>query len=231
MIYPSQPQSTAAVAAHYDELDLFYRDVWGHHVHHGYWGTGRETPAEATEALVSLVAAQLRLSPGQHICDIGCGYGATARLLAGREHVTVTGVTISPTQAAQAQPAANTRILVQDWLSNDFLDQTFDAAYAIESSEHMPDKQRFFTQAARTLKPNGRLVICAWLSCNNPRTWEINYLLEPICREGRLPHMGNETDYQTLGKTAGLNLITVQDITRNVRRTWSICIRRMLAAC
>jgi tocopherol O-methyltransferase len=229
MIFPNQPQSTDAVATHYDELDLFYRDVWGEHVHHGYWRTGQETAGEATEALVHLVATQLDLSPGHHVCDIGCGYGATARLLADREYVTVTGVTVSPAQAAQALPTINPKILVQDWLTNDFPDASFDRAYAIESSEHMPDKQQFFIQAARTLKPNGRLVICAWLSRERPKLWEIRHLLEPICREGRLPHMGDETDYRTLAETAGLRVLTVEDISKNVRRTWSICLRRMLA--
>ena len=45
MIVPRDPQSAAAVADHYDELDPFYREIWGEHVHHGYWATGRETAA------------------------------------------------------------------------------------------------------------------------------------------------------------------------------------------
>jgi hypothetical protein len=31
-----------SVAAHYDDLDSFYRGVWGNHVHHGYWISGEE---------------------------------------------------------------------------------------------------------------------------------------------------------------------------------------------
>ena len=34
---------SSAVAGHYDELDHFYRDVWGDHVHHGLWRRGSET--------------------------------------------------------------------------------------------------------------------------------------------------------------------------------------------
>ncbi len=82
MIRPKQPQTTPAVAAHYDELDSFYREIWGQHVHHGYWATGRETPAEATVSLIELLAERLSLRPGLRVCDIGCGYGATARYLA-----------------------------------------------------------------------------------------------------------------------------------------------------
>jgi tocopherol O-methyltransferase len=56
MITPKTIQTTAAVAAHYDELDGFYREIWGDHVHHGYWTTGRESAAEATEALITHLA-------------------------------------------------------------------------------------------------------------------------------------------------------------------------------
>ena len=43
MIFPRDPQTAADVGGHYDELDETYRSIWGEHVHHGYWRTGRET--------------------------------------------------------------------------------------------------------------------------------------------------------------------------------------------
>jgi hypothetical protein len=58
MIVPTKEQSSAAVARHYDELDPFYRELWGDHVHHGLWTTGLETPAQAAENLIACVATQ-----------------------------------------------------------------------------------------------------------------------------------------------------------------------------
>src|SRR5215203_2887251 len=81
VIYPREAQTAADVAGHYDELDPFYREIWGDHVHHGYWVTGQETLQEAVEGLVDLVASRLALTPGERVCDVGCGYGATAELL------------------------------------------------------------------------------------------------------------------------------------------------------
>lgn len=229
MIIPEDPQTTASVAAHYDELDPVYRRIWGEHVHHGYWRTGRESAAQAAEALVGLVETRLALAPGQTVCDIGCGYGATAALLAARHGVTVVGLTISSAQAtiARARTAPGFTCLRRDWLDNHLADASFDHAYAIESSEHMIDKARFFTEAARVLRPGGRLVVCAWLEGEDVRPWEVRHLLKPICTEGRLPSMGSRIDYQELASSAGFVLKSYEDISRNVRRTWGVCLRRL----
>jgi tocopherol O-methyltransferase len=232
VITPKRVQTTAAVAAHYNELDEFYRDIWGDHVHHGYWATGDETAAQAVEALVDLLAARLNLAPGQEICDIGCGYGATAGYLAAGFGVSVTGFSVSAAQVARAKlimPAAGAVAFeVRDWLANGLADEKFDRAYSVESSEHMPDKQRFFDEAYRTLKPGGLFAICAWLAADSPRPWEVRHLLEPICREGRLPDMGDAADYRAMAAHAGFEVLGVEDISAQVSRTWSICAARFL---
>jgi tocopherol O-methyltransferase len=231
MIWPNVAQTTEAVAAHYDALDNFYREVWGDHVHHGYWATGQESPEAAVEALIDVMAERLDLRPGQQVCDIGCGYGMTAQYLAARHDLHVTGVTISGAQARGAQTRSEEagRVLVRhrDWLENGLAENFFDRAYAVESSEHMLDKQRFFSEAFRTLKPGGLFAICAWLACDNPRPWEVRHLLEPICREGRLPSMGNEADYCALAQTAGFDLLSAEELSDRVSRTWWICVKRL----
>ena len=231
MIVPKQAQTAADVASHYDELDLVYREVWGDHVHHGYWATGRESAAQAAQALVTLVAERLELRPGETLCDIGCGYGATAEHIAGCYQAAVTGLTLSRAQAEVAKarvPRKGSFLCLQrDWLANDLASGSFDAAYAIESSEHMEDKARFFVEAARVLRPGGRLLVCAWLARSRPAAWEVRHLLEPICREGRLPGMGSREDYEDLARRAGFGAGRFEDLGPSVHRTWSICARRL----
>lgn len=226
MITSSAPLAPADVAAHYDDLDYFYRDVWGEHVHHGLWRTGREGREEAVRQLAELVGREADLKPGSQVCDIGCGYGATARLLAQQFGVAVTAMTISPAQHAFAMTAAasasgpNPSYVLGDWLANTLPDKAFDAAIAVESSEHMPDLAAFFQQAQRVLRPGGRLVICAWLSRENPSARQQRWLLEPICREGRMPCMGTVEDYERLAKETGFIVTQFQDLTRQVSSTW-----------
>ena len=232
MIVPNAPQSTAAVADHYDELDLIYRRVWGEHVHHGLWTTGRETPAEAVKALVDTVGDRLRLAPGESCVDIGCGYGGTARRLAATRGVRVTGFTLSAEQAAYAgaHPAAGVEIRVGDWLEHDLPDGSVDAAWSIESSEHMTDKPAFFDRTHDALAPGGRFVICAWLAETGASGWKVRHLLEPICREGRLPSMGTREEYEAMARAAGFEVVGYEDVSRRVARTWTICARRLARA-
>lgn len=230
MIEPRTLQTGPDVAFHYDELDWVYREVWGEHVHHGLWRSGRETVAEATDALSDLVAARLAPARGARLLDIGCGYGATAARFAERFGVEITGFTLSEEQAriARARPGALT-FHVRDWLANGLPNAAFDGAYAIESTEHMADKAGLFREAARTLKPGGRFVVCAWLSEDRPSAWRIRHLLEPICREGRLPGMGTRGEYQDWSQAAGFRMLSHEDLSREVRRTWSIVLRRVAA--
>jgi tocopherol O-methyltransferase len=230
MIVPREVQTGADVAGHYDELDAVYREIWGEHVHHGLWRTGRETVEQATDALTDMVAARLGVSAGDRLIDIGCGYGASAARIAAANGAHVTGVTLSARQLAVAQARPGTLTFLQrDWLANGFADAAFDGAYAIESSEHMTDKQRFFDEAWRTLRPGGRLVVCAWLARTGAGRFEIDHLLEPICREGRLPGMGTREEYEAMAVRAGFRVEGFEDVSRAVRRTWSICARRFAA--
>ncbi|MBG6226788.1 tocopherol O-methyltransferase [Arthrobacter sp. CAN_A2] len=230
MIVPDISQNAVAVADHYDELDPIYRRVWGEHVHHGLWATGRETPTEAVEALVDTVGDRLGLVPGEACVDIGCGYGSTARRLAETRGVRVDGFTLSAEQAhyASAHPVAAVDIHLGDWLVNGLPDASADAAWAIESSEHMVDKPRFFAEAHRVLSPGGRLVVCAWLAETDASGWKVRHLLEPICREGRLPSMGTRQEYEAMALAAGFSITGYEDVSRRVARTWTICARRLV---
>jgi tocopherol O-methyltransferase len=93
----------------------------------------------------------------------------------------------------------------------------------------MADLAAFFAEAHRVLKPGGRLVVCAWLSRDTPRPWETRHLLEPICREGRLRHMGSAAEYDRLAREAGLSPVAFQDVSRQVKKTWPLCARRVAA--
>jgi tocopherol O-methyltransferase len=222
----------AVVADHYNELDVFYRELWGEHVHHGLWVNGQDRPEVAVRHLVDVVAKEAQIKPGDPVIDIGCGYGAAARQLAEHYGAEVTAITLSSAQHAYAQSVTtgtNPVYLVADWLTTDF-PQSFKVAIAIESSEHMPDRDEFFRRAYKVLEAGGRFVVCAWLSGDTPSSMEITWLLRPICEEGRVPCLPTLNELVASARRAGFEVANSQDCTRAVRRTWGIIFRRMMGS-
>lgn len=220
------------VSHHYDTLDPFYRELWGEHLHHGLWETGTESTQAAVLALVRRVADAARIGPDSVVCDVGSGYGATARLLADEYGAHVTAYTLSAVQHqhARSRDTGNDNIThrLGDWLKADVPSASLDAVIAIESTAHMEDKEEFFRKAADALKPGGRLVVCAWLASGSERPWERRWLLEPICAEGRLPSLGTADEYAAWIVEAGLELEVREDLSDRVRRTWVVSSRRLV---
>ncbi len=233
MIVSTTGCSTQHVAHHYDELDVFYRDVWGEHVHHGLWQTGREAPHVAAEQLIEHLAVAVALQHGETVVDVGAGYGATARYLARRYDARVTGLTLSAVQHAHAVRGAHetglgaTQMLHRDWMVNGLADGVADVVIAIESTEHMLDKAGAFAEMRRVVRPGGRVGVYAWIARDDARVWEVQHLLEPICREGRLAGLGTERDYVDLLQQSGLTVTRVEDLSAAVQRTWPICLARV----
>ena len=129
-----------------------------------------------------------------------------------------------------APAAQGVTLICRDWLDNGLPDGRFDGAYAIESSEHMADKPRFFAEAWRVLRPGGRLIVCAWLASETAGEFAVRHVLEPICFEGQLPSLGSASDYRALGADAGFACERLEDLSRAVARTWTICAGRFALA-
>ena len=137
------------------------------------WADGVQTLAQAVDHVNGLIAAEARGRAGStaggvlRVLDIGCGVGGSLFFLAGAIGAPMQGigVTISPTQAEIARRQARMRGLSSScgFMTADFSGMTgltpFHLAFAIESYVHFRAPDSFFSSAAASLVPGGRLVI------------------------------------------------------------------------
>lgn len=116
----------------------------------------------ATQELVALLLPQ----PGERFLDIGSGIGGPARWIAAKFAVHVTGVDLTP-QFCDAAEALNraagltgrVRIIRGSALALPVPDDEYDAAYSQNVVMNIADKERFYREAFRALRPGGRLAL------------------------------------------------------------------------
>ena len=132
-------------------------------IHRAVWGPGVTTRQQAFHYVDELLLETV--SPGAAIVDLGCGLGASLLYLASRIDMTGEGLTLSPKQAQRAAELAretkNVRCREGNYLDVPAdLHGSADLTFSIEAFLHSPDADGYFREAARTLRPDGRLVIC-----------------------------------------------------------------------
>ena len=220
-----------AIAGHYDSLDPYYRDLWGDHVHHGLWLGGRESPGSATEQMSLHVLSGLDLAQGGRMADIGCGYGGTARMAAERYGADVVGLTLSAAQKRHGDGIpvgrGSVEIRVQDWKAAAFARDSFDALISLESLEHVADKKGFAQMARRAVRPGGRVAVVTWLSAEQVSPWSQKHLLDAICREALQATLVAAAEVSEAFRGAGFRLLSSEDLSPRVSRTWSVILRRL----
>ncbi|MGI5238266.1 SAM-dependent methyltransferase [Dactylosporangium sp. CA-139066] len=141
----------------------------GASIHRAVWGPGVTTRAEAFHHVDELILAALPKGvPDPTVVDLGCGLGASLMYLAGRAPIRGEGLTISPRQAegatrllAGAGLAGRVRCREGNYLAvPGDLAAVADVTFSIEAFLHSPDAGGYFREAARTLRPGGRLLVC-----------------------------------------------------------------------
>jgi cyclopropane-fatty-acyl-phospholipid synthase len=121
--------------------------------------------AEAQAAKKRHIAAKLRLEPGQHVLDIGSGWGGLALYLARAADVRLTGITLSEEQLkiARARAEAGTVTHKPSFELRDYraMDGPFDRVVSVGMFEHvgLPHYKTFFATLARVLAPQGTALI------------------------------------------------------------------------
>jgi O-methyltransferase StaMB len=208
----------------------------GNNLHVGYWDSpGSEASlGEAADRLTDMMTGKLKIGAGSHILDVGCGIGGPGVRIARLTGARVTGISVSQKQIRLANSLAESagvteRVVFQraNAMKLPFPARHFDAAIAIESFFHMPDRGQVLAQICRSLRPGGRLVLTDSFerapipAAKQPTVNQVFCSMATIARV---------EDYPSLLRNAGLWFEEILDISEQTLRNsylwWSRWTKR-----
>jgi cyclopropane-fatty-acyl-phospholipid synthase len=179
---PIAEHTDAANAQHYELPAAFFEVVLGPNLKYssGLYPNGRGDLARGEIEALRETAAHADLHNGQHILELGCGWGSLSLWMAQRFPLsTITSVSNSASQRAfiEARAASRglTNLTVVTADMNDFqTDQRFDRVVSVEMFEHMSNWRALLTRVNGWLKPDGLLFLHVFTHRNAPYRFDVN---------------------------------------------------------
>lgn len=237
----------------YDASSGLWEQVWGEHMHHGYYGADGQEKKDRRIAQIDMIEELLSWAgvqpvgaggqtigqqnpPIEHILDVGCGIGGSSLYLAQKFNASATGITLSPVQARRATERARvagmsqtTDFQVADALNMPFADNSFDLVWSLESGEHMPDKKKFLQECYRVLKPGGTFIMATWChrrlgGTEGQLTDDERKHLAEIYRVYALPYVISLPEYEALARNLSFQNIRIADWSKAVAPFWDVVI-------
>jgi len=219
---------TKAIVGYYDETWLDYRILWLNRdnlaVHFGYTDGSTRSHTDALKNMNRVLADRVRIQPGERVLDAGCGVGGSSLWLAAECSARVVGITLATRQVAMARSHAARRGLtdrvhfeVADFTATPFPDASFDIVWAVESLCHAPRKAAFYQEAARLLRPGGRVVVADFIRAARPLDPTGEQLLREWLAGWAVPDIDTPAEHVGHLAAAGFTDARLDDVTVHTR--------------
>ncbi len=167
------------VIRYYEETDWDHRYVWHRGLYQAaHFGIYDDKARNHKAALINTNEIMSRIAgitPGAKVLDAGCGWGGTSLWLAREKKAHVTGINITGYQIEECRDKVKKAGLQKectfieaDYCDTPFADEQFDVVWSCESLCHAPQKDEFYLEAYRILKPGGRLIVADYQRLSRP---------------------------------------------------------------
>ncbi|TCL68400.1 cyclopropane-fatty-acyl-phospholipid synthase family protein [Rhizobium sp. BK251] len=205
--YPIAAHVDAANTQHYELTPNFFALTLGPRRKYSccLYEKGSETLAEAEQAALQATARHADLADGQHILELGCGWGSLTLFMAERfPNARITAVSNSKAQrqhiegTARMLGLANLTVVTADM--NDFQPtEAFDRIVSVEMFEHMSNWRSLLARARSWLAPEGRLFVHVFSHGSQPYRFDhrnpADWIAQHFFTGGIMPSHGLLTQF------------------------------------
>lgn len=218
------------VVRYYDRTWVDYRMVWLNQdnlaIHFGYRDHATKSHADSLINTNFILAEMARIAPGDRVLDAGCGIGGSSLWLAVQRSASVVGITPVNSQVQRARANVQRRgvahrvsIECADYTATGYAAASFDVVWALESVCHAHDKALFYREAARLLRPGGRLVMAEYIRTGRGLPKAEETLLTEWLSGWMIPDLDTREEHVESARRAGFEDVEVKDVTDNMRRS------------
>lgn len=164
---PIAINTAAANEQHYEVPTEFYQYCLGKNLKYssGYWNPGVNEINTSEIDMLALTCKRAELINGQHVLELGCGWGSLSLYMAEKyPRSTFKVVSNSRTQKlhideqAKQRGIVNLTVITAD-MNTFSIDEQFDRVVSVEMFEHMRNYTLLLKKVASCLKPDGKLFI------------------------------------------------------------------------
>lgn len=177
---PLAVHTEAANRQHYEEPPQFFEQVLGPRMKYSccYYPTPEATLAEAEVAMLQLTCERAELADGQHILELGCGWGSLSLWMAKQyPDSEILAISNSHNQRKFIESKAaqrgleNLRVETADMV--DYAPgRQFDRIVSVEMFEHLRNYELLFQRIASWLEPDGKLFAHVFCHRDEPYLFE-----------------------------------------------------------
>jgi len=197
-------------------------------VHLGYWPDGQSLSwPDAQAAMTELHLGALDVTDGMTVVDMGCGLGGSLRRLNERQsNCHLFGINIDPRQleiCRDVPPHSGNKLawVEANATATGLPNASTDRVLSVEAMFHFPSRAAFFAEAARILRPGGRLV-CSDILFDVPQSAEESAWLA-VVMQGYAPWPDpamRAEERSKLADATGLETLSLTDIGPQTNQTW-----------
>ena len=213
-----QEDYQSLVNHYYDLSTDFYEFGWGQSFHFAPRRRG-ESFKESLLRHEHFLADQLFLKPGMQVLDAGCGIGGPMRAMARYSGASFTGLNNNAYQIKRAEAHNRDTQSLCRFIRGDFMqipegDNCYDAAFAIESMPHAPDKTAAFREIFRVLRPGACFGGYEWCLTEDfdPGNAEHLRIKKDIEKGNGLPDIAVTSEIGPALRAAGFELLETRDL-------------------
>lgn len=165
---PIAIETAAANEQHYELPTRFFQLCLGKRLKYSscFYKTGDETLDEAEVAMLGIYSERAELKDGQHILELGCGWGSLTLWMAEKyPNANITAVSNSATQRMHIEAVCRERgwqhvkVITCDVNTLELDANQFDRVVSVEMFEHMRNYQTLLNRISNWMKPEAKLFV------------------------------------------------------------------------